>query len=560
MKNLWGYILLAAFLCGCANQNQNIKKTNVLFIMMDDLGYGQFGIYNDTISTSDFDPYFVSLVDSLQGYSLEKSLEFSKIAIPNLTTLAKEGIIFNKAFTSSNICAPSRMGIATGMIQNKFGVYTNTDCEKQGLETGTHLAEILKKQNYKTAHIGKWHIGKRDKQIINNILSEANIDEQTSYNNLKKSHPEVFKKITKTGYIGSVVNEQHPLNNGFDYYYGYNHWSSDFYNAKNVWEDFKYTGNQPNYNTDVFTTKAINAMKGAIKNKDPFYVQLHYHAVHDSLEPKAPEKYFKKFNADSYDLNNFYAHINAVDENVQRIMDYLKSEGQYENTIVIFTSDNGAMAGGSYDGHKTGSPLPGNTPFSGHKGNFYQGGFRVPMFVSWPGHINQPRVSDLLVSTMDILPTAIDASGCQLPKQIDGKSLLPILENKPKQKGHDYLIWSGIQSYKWGYLINKSTKTHSNESGFAPPAWVVIKDDYLLRFTGTLEKGIYKDHMEGRTPIIELFNIKNDPAENNNLVKKYPEKVKELSQLYFNESENFPPPADWKKSKWEELRSKDLFQ
>ena len=66
--------------------------------------------------------------------------------------------------------------------------------------------------------------------------------------------------------------------------------------------------------------------------------------------------------------------------------------------------------------------------------------------------------------------------------------------------------------------------------------------------------------MEGRTPIIELFNIKNDPAENNNLVKKYPEKVKELSQLYFNESENFPPPADWKKSKWEELRSKDLFQ
>lgn len=554
MKKILLTFVLLFSLFSCSRQLEE-SKPNILFIMMDDLGYGQFGIYNDTITTSDFDPYFVHLVDSLQGYSLDKSLEFSKRAIPTLSTLANEGIIFNMAFTTSNICAPSRLGIATGMNQNKFGVYTNDDCEKGGLQKGTHLAEKLQELDYSTAHIGKWHIGKRDKQIINTIKKQNNLDNDGDYYDLKKSNPAVHNKIKESGFIGSVVNEQNPLNNGFDYYYGYNHWACDFYNAKNVWENFKYIGVQQDYNTDVFTDKAMDVMAKSINNKKPFYVQLHYHAVHDSLEPKAPEKYFNKFDSESYDLNNFYAHVNAVDENVKRIVSFLKSKEQYKNTIIIFTSDNGAMAGGSYDGHKTGSPLPGNTPFSGHKGNYYQGGFRVPMFVSWPAGIKKPRVSSQMVSTMDIIPTAIAASGGKLPKSIDGKSLLPIIKNESDEKIHSQLIWSGLHSFKWGYLINKSTKTHATESKFAPPAWVVIKDDYLLRFTGTLEKGIYKDHINGREPIIELFNIKNDPTESVNLSNEYPSLVKEMRSLFLEEMESFPPPIDWKQSKWSELKN-----
>ena len=100
---------------GCNNQSQEKKKNqpNVIFIMMDDLGYGQFGIFNDTLSTGDYNPLFVKLVDSLQGYSLDKSLEFSKKAMPTLRALSKNGSLFNKAFTTSSICAPSRTGIAT---------------------------------------------------------------------------------------------------------------------------------------------------------------------------------------------------------------------------------------------------------------------------------------------------------------------------------------------------------------------------------------------------------------------------------------------------------------
>lgn len=553
MKNLH-YLVVALIICVSCSNSKEKAPPNVLFIMMDDLGYGHFGVNNDTITIDDFNPYFVHLVDSLQGYSLDKSLEFSKKSIPTLSNLAKEGVVFNRAFTSSNICAPSRLGIATGMNQNKFGVYTNIDCEKSGLQKGMHLAEKLKEKNYTTAHIGKWHIGKRNQKIYDSILAVNNIDLKSNQNLVKRVHPEVYQKIIQSGYIGSVVEQQNPINNGFDYYYGYNHWACSFYNAQNVWENFNHIGKQKKYNTDVFTDKALDVMKTSIDNKKPFYIQLHYHAVHDSLEPKAPEKYFNKFKSGSYDLDNFYAHLNGVDENVKKIVAFLKSKNQYKNTILIFTSDNGAMAGGSYNGHKTGSPLPANTPFSGHKGNFYQGGFRVPLFISWPNEISKPEISSEMISTMDILPTAIDAAGGKLPEHIDGKSLLPVLKNELQEPLHDYLVWSGLHSYKWGYLINKSTKTHENESGFAPPAWVVIKDDFLLRYVGKIEEGIYYDNIEGRESVIELYNIKNDPAEKVDLSKQYPDLVEEMMNIHIKESEAFLPPIDWKISKWKELR------
>ena len=557
-KKIFKYILLLTLVYGCAETKE--KKPNVLFILMDDLGYGQFGVYNDTITPQDFDPYFVNLVDSLQGYSLEKSIEFSKTAIPTLSTLAKEGVIFNKAYTSSNICAPSRIGMMTGTLQNKYGMYIIADVDKKGFTPGTLLSESFKNNGYRTAHIGKWHIGKRNDQILKDILRKNGLDENLNLNSLEKTHPQVYAEINESGHLGSVVDEQNPLNNGFDYYFGYNYWASQYYNSNLVWENFKHAEKQKGYNTDVFTDKALNFISESVSSNKPFYVNLHYHAVHDSVEPKAPSKYYNKFKSDSYTLNNFFAHVNGVDANVRRIVDFLKSKGALDNTIIIFTSDNGAMAGGAYDGFKSGSPLPGNTPFSGTKGNFYQGGFRVPMFISWPKRIQYPKRSEQLVSAMDILPTAIDAAGLKLPKNIDGKSLLPILLNKEDKPIHDHLIWAGIHSYKWGYLINKSTKTHGTESGFAPPAWVVVKGDYLLRYTGILEKGIYYDYMEGREPIVELFNIKNDPAETDNLAQRFPDIVKDMAKDYFKESTDFKPPAAWKRSKWEELRDDILFQ
>ena len=550
--------IIFIFLASCANGDKEVQeKPNIIFIMLDDLGYGQLGIYNDTIKTSDFDPFFVQLVNSFQGYSLDTALEFSKKASPTITNLARTGITFNKAYTTSSLCAPSRLGIATGTLQNRYGIYTNVDCENHGIKEGSHLAEGLHNLGYKTAHIGKWHIGIRDSQIIYDVFKEKGINEELSYAQVRKLSPEIFEEVEEKGYNGSVIRNQNPLNNGFDYYYGYNNWASQYYNSTNVWEGFKHAGKQKGYNTDVFTDKALDFMEQQINADTPFYVELFYHAVHDSIEPKAPPLYFDQFGSDSYHLNNFFAHIYGVDYNLNRIVEFLKSKKQYDNTIFVFTSDNGAMCGGSYNGDKTGSPLPGNTPFSGTKGNFFQGGMRVPMFFHWPAGIKNSGISKQLVSTMDILPTLLDAAGGKVPDRIDGKSLMPIINNQENISVHDYLLWAGIHSYAWGYLIEKTTKTHHSERKFAPPAWALIKGNYLLRYTGILEPGIYNDHLNGREPVMELFDIKNDPAEKINLAQQMPEKLMEMSEIYFKESDKFPPPVVWQRQKWEQIVSKN---
>ncbi|NME72900.1 sulfatase-like hydrolase/transferase [Flammeovirga aprica] len=500
------------------------EKPNIIFILMDDLGYGHFAVNNDTLEVEDFDPYFVELVDKLEGYSKEDALAFSKRAIPTISKLANEGIVFNNAYATSNLCSPSRMGIATGILQNRFGVHVNAD-KNVGIPQGAHLAEKIHGLGYKTAHIGKWHLGPNDPNA-------------------------------KVGKKGSVTDELHPLNNGFDYYYGYNHWGSQFYNSDLVFENYEHAGIQTEYNTDTFTDKALDFMMKYIDDEMPFYVQLHYHAVHDSLEPKAPAKYFDKFDSDYYDLNNFYAHLNGVDENIKRIVDYLESKGELENTLILFSSDNGAQAGGSYNGAKIGSPLPANAPYIGTKGTMHQGGVRVPLFVYWKNGITAPHTSEHLVSTMDIIPTSIAAAGGTVPTGIDGKSLLPIFIDQNAPEVRDYLLFAGRHAGSWGHLINKTFHTKPNtEKNASPPAWAVMKEQYMLRFTGEMSPNYHRDYPSGRKPVFELFDVKSDPKETKDLSALFPELVIELGEIFCEELKTFATPDGWGNDNWNEIKS-----
>ena len=558
VKISFNIILITTILLLFSCQESSVEKPNVLFILMDDLGYGQLGINNDTLKISDFDPFYVSLEQSFQGYSLEKALEFTKRAVPTMSTLAEEGIRFTRAHTTSNVCAPSRLGIATGILQTKYGVYQNGE---HYVPNGSLLVEKMKDLGYQTAHIGKWHIGLSKDQMLKDILRKHGLDENLGYRHVRANYPEVFREVEDSGYRGSVIDEDNPRNNGFDYYFGYNYWGSQFYNSTYVWENFTHAGKQKGYNTDVFTDRAIDFMDKQIEQDKPFYLQLHYHAVHDSLEPKAPDLYFNKFDSDNYHLNNFYAQIYGVDYNINRIIEFLKANGVYENTLIIFTSDNGAMAMGAYEGIKTGSPLPANAPFTGHKGTYYEGGIRVPMFIHWPNGIKQKGVSHQLVSTMDIIPTAIDAAGGIVPEGIDGKSLIPLFSDPDGASVHDYLVWAGNHGYNQGYLVKKTNKTHYTVGKYGAPAWAVLQGDYLLRWQGELVPGIYLEHMDGRAPILELYNIKLDPAERNNLADKFPEKTKEMSEYFFRESSDFIPPVSWNREKWEAImNSKSYFE
>ncbi len=529
-----------------ADRPGDSTKPNLLFIMMDDLGYGHFGPNNTNLTVDEFNPWFVRLVKENQDYSPEQALAFSKIATPTLNSLAAEGILFTNAYTSSNLCAPSRLGIATGMQQNRLGVYRNIDCEQRGLDPGSHLAGVLQDMGYATAHIGKWHIGQRDKSIIERLADSLGQDLKLDRWGNLRDNPEVYRTFMNSGYLGSVIDEHNPLQNGFDYYYGYNYWASQFYNSTLVWENYTHAGKQKGYNTDVFTDKALDFIKSSIEKDKPFYVQLHYHAVHDSLEPKAPDMYYDKFSSPSYELNNFYAHVNAVDVNIKRILDYLASEGRLENTLLIFTSDNGGQVGGP-------SVLPGNAPFSGQKGTYFMGGMRVPFFCYWPAGIREAKRLDHLVSTMDILPTLIDAAGGLVPDTIDGKSLLPLILGNNDAAIHDHLVWTGIHSRFWGFMKESIIEPSSRERSQAPFAWAVVKDSYILRHVGPIVPGLYKDLPDGADPSTHLYRITDDPAEMVDLSEEMPELLKSMRETYRKESAGLPPPHSVSIEQWKEL-------
>jgi uncharacterized sulfatase len=399
---------------------------------------------------------------------------------------------------------------------------------------------------YATAHIGKWHIGQRDQGILDRLADSLGIDLQLDrWGNLRKD-PEISRAFMNSGYLGSVIDEHNPLQNGFDYYYGYNYWASQFYNSTLVWENYSHAGKQQGYNTDVFTDRALAFIQSSVKKDKPFFVQLHYHAVHDSLEPKAPEVYYDKFGSPSYDLNNFYAHVNAVDVNVERILDYLGSRGQLENTLVIFTSDNGGQVGGP-------SVLPGNAPFSGQKGSYFLGGMRVPFFAYWPAGVKQAKQVDHLVSAMDILPTMIDAAGGVVPDSLDGKSLLPLITGESDEAVHEHLIWTGIHSRTWGFMKESILEPAGGERSRAPFAWAVVKDGYILRHVGTTPPGLYRDLPDGAAPTTRLFYIPDDPAEISDLSGENPGMVKKMREIYQKASADFPPPYLTGVEKWKEI-------
>ena len=556
MKRLIIPATVALIANGCSSP-KNVQP-NILFVMMDDLGYGHFAPNNDTLKVSNLDPYFVRVVsenkydmskvnhhplNKIEKYTPEDAIEFSKRATPTMSMLARKGIIFSSCYACNSLSAASRIGLATGYHPSHFGVYENSDQEMRGFDPGTLLVEKLHDLGYATAHIGKWHIGKKNDQIIFDALKRHGIDDSLNFNQLAKLHPDIYREISDSGYFGSVIDEHNPLQNGFDYYFGYNYWASNFYNSTRVWENYTHAGKQKNYNTDVFTDTALSFIRKQINIKKPFYVQIHYQAVHDSLKPKAPEKYFSRFNSDSYDLNNFFAHVFAVDENMKRITDYLDSQNELNNTIIVFTSDNGAQSGGP-------SVLPGNAPFAGYKATYYQGGIRIPMFFYWPDKIKTASRSDQLVSNMDILPTLIEAAGGMVPDSIDGKSLLPILTQQSNKPVHEYLFWAGMHSRHWGFKIDKSLR---NDVQLAPYAWAVKKDDYFLRYTGTIIPDLYSDVIDGRQPVFELYNTRTDPAETNNIAEEMPDKVKELSTIYYDRAKSFPPPFNRGRDKWEEI-------
>lgn len=509
-------------------------RPNILVIMLDDFGTGQFAPVARQLNVTDVDPAFREYTAALEeAYDPQVALEASRRAMPFMETLAEKGVVFTRAFSASSLCAPARQGVLTGTSPTRWGAYRNIDINVCGLPKGRSLALRFQELGYHTGFIGKWHVGSKNAELKKKAEDAGGTEED----------------VRKTGYWGSVIERDHPLNNGFDYAYFYNLWECPFYNSELLWENREYTGLSKEYNTDLFTRKAMEFMEESLDDGKPFFMDLALHAVHIPLDCDAPEEYAKRFNTGYKSIDQFYSHIYGVDRSVKRIVDMLKKRGAWDNTILFFLSDNGATCKVG-DGDL--SLIPGNGFHKGHKGQLYLGGTRIPMMMVWPDKIKTAEVVDQNVSSMDVLPTALVAAGGKLPDNIDGRNLLPIIGN-PDETLHKQLYWTGIHAPAWGYSGKKTMVHAQQERDRWHGGWSIVEGDYILRYIGTLDPGLEQAHPEGRDAYFSLHNMKDDPLEQHDLMKAKPEVAERMKANYFKIADTLPAPYRFRYDAWAEL-------
>lgn len=454
MKNkisLWAICLAGA---GCSLTATAKDKTNVVFILADDLGYGDLSCYGQ-----------------------------EKFRTPNIDELAQRGMRFTQCYSGTTVSAPSRCSLVTGMHTGSACIRgngsVNPDYEVALPADINTIFRIFKNAGYATGAFGKWGLGE----------------------------------------VGSTGD---PNKQGVDTFYGYNsQLLAHNYYPDHMWDNGKRVdfpenadGKYGTYSQDLIHK---NALKFIDDNQDkPFFLFIPYVLPHAELlvpedsiirkfrgmYPEMPHKgvdagpMFRKggYCSQVYPHATFAAMVYRYDVYVGQIMAKLKELGLDENTLVVFTSDNGPHREGGADPEFFNS----NGIYRGIKRDLYEGGIRVPFIASWPGHIEEGGVSDHICAFWDMMPTFNDLVKGK-PVQCDGISIYPTLTGEKGQKEHDYVYFE-FHEMKGRRSIRKGN-------------WKL------------LHLNIRKE------PVYELYNIAADPSENNNVINRYPEKVAELKTL-----------------------------
>ncbi len=380
---------------------------------------------------------------------------------PNIDQMAAEGIKFTSFYVTSGVCTPSRSSLLTGCYPKRVDMHQDSKgrcvlfpAGKKGLNPNEiTIAELLKQQGYATCCIGKWHLGDQP-----NFL---------------------------------------PTRQGFDYYYGIPY-SNDMGGSKQTKPPLPLMRNETvveapanqNTLTQRYTAEATKFIK---KNKDrPFFIYLPHSMVHNPLHAS------KDFRGKSANARYGDA-VEEIDFSTGHILNTLRKLKLDKNTLVVFTSDNGAsnQFGGS------------NAPLRGHKGSTWEGGMREPCLMWWPGHIPAGKTCDEMAITMDLLPTFAALAGASLPvdRTIDGKNIWPLMSGKPNAKSpHEAFYYyqidqlQAVRSGKWKlHLPLKEKKKNWGEPDLDAP--------------------------------LQLYDLEADIAESNNLADRHPDVVERLLKL-----------------------------
>ena len=469
-------------------------RPNIVFIIADDLGYGDLGSYGQ-----------------------------QKIKTPSLDALAKEGIRFTRHYAGNNVCAPSRAVLMTGRHPGHCVIRDNSEVQPEGqrpLPEGTvTLVGELKKLGYVCGAFGKWGLGSPDS--VSSPL-RVGFDRFYGYNCQRAAHT-FYPRFLWDDDQKVVVNEkaapsQGKLDEGADP------------NDPKSYERFK----GEHYSADLI---ANEVMRFVDKNAEkPFF--LYWPTTVPHLALHVPEDSLKEYQGlwddPPYPGGNGYtphfspraayaAMVTRMDREIGRLVQLLKEKGVYENTIIVFTSDNGPLFG-RYGGTDT-AFFNSHSGLRGRKGSMYEGGIRVPCIVSWQGKIRPETVSDQMSGFEDWLPTFLELAGVVPQDQhpCDGISLVPLLLDEKSDR----------PVREWLYR---------ESPGYGAQQTAIAGDWKALR--GNLAAAKRANKTLDDVPI-ELYNLKDDPAEETNVAARHPGKVKEIRDLMDREhvrSDAFPMP------------------
>tara|TARA_B100001027_G_scaffold206462_1_gene170060 strand:- start:31 stop:1410 length:1380 start_codon:yes stop_codon:yes gene_type:complete len=344
-------------------------------------------------SINDSKPNIIIILADDAGYSDFGFMGSDEIKTPNLDQLALDGVTFNNAYVSASVCSPSRAGLLTGMYQQRFGHECNLDSDVNNSFDPNQItiAEALKTEGYSTGLIGKWHLGDKT--------------------------------------------QNHPLKNGFDYFWGFISGARNYFydprevdrnSIRNVVENYNQT-KFDGYLTDVLGEKAISFIDKNNQSNNPFFLFLSFNAPHTPMQAK--EEVLKKFKDNPRQV--YTSMMWSMDEAIGNVIDALKENNQYENTIIYFLSDNGAAMSNNA------SPFP----YKGWKGNQYEGGIKTPMIMTWKNKIKSNSQFDGFISALDIFKTSLEVSNVSedLKVNADGKNIMNYLNNNTIQ--NENLFW-----------------------------------------------------------------------------------------------------------------------
>ena len=442
------------------------KYCQVLILCISTIGY------NVTSSAASDLPNVIIFFADDAGYA-DFGFQGSEIHVtPNIDFLAKHGVVFSQAYASSSVCSPSRAGLLTGRYQNRFGMEFNLPhvgsnhlaSDMPGLPLSeVTIADLVKSKGYATAMIGKWHLGATDEFL--------------------------------------------PDSRGFDEYFGVMGGSSGYRTgtAKNVISNYlEVKSKSLPYLTDAFGDQAVDFIRN--NKEQPFFLYFAFTAPHGPMHAKS--EYLEKFLDKTEDPRRAAnaALTRSMDDNIGKVLKVLKDFDLYDNTFVIFANDNGG------EPSKNGAS---NSPLNGVKGTVLEGGIKIPLIFHWSNRITGNQLYNYPVTTLDVLPTVMNAIGADINVEIDGVDLLPYIGGENHHSPHETLYWR----VNWGAAIRDGD-------------WKLI-----------------------RTPKNEnrLFNLANDPEEIENLIEMFPDKAASSKQKLLVWEGSLPEPKwepkeFWKKS------------